>query len=114
MPVKTVSLSNNDMACRLKKVPVWKQRWCAVVPNCDRHGTVIGTQLLVFSQDKQRLKASITVTKAQAEHREIRAEGATPGSCVRLVRLLYMTNHMVHSSFCRVTNTHMLGNMIRL
>ena len=96
MPMKTPSLSSGALACRLKKLPVWKQRWCAVVPKCDKHGAVIGTQLLVFSQDKQRLKASITVTQAQPIEFRLSAEGATPGSCVGLVRLLYTINHVVH------------------
>ena len=93
--METLSLSSSALACRLKKLPVWKQRWCAVVPKCDRHGAVIGTQLLVFSQDKQRLKASISVTQAKPSAM-LTAEGPRPGSCVGLVRLLYMTTHVMH------------------
>jgi len=72
---------------RFKPKPVWKDRWCALVPRCDSQGDAVETELLVFSKDKLRLKATLTATGAQPSQQSIPlADGAAPKSTVALVR----------------------------
>ncbi|DBA92767.1 hypothetical protein WJX77_000576 [Trebouxia sp. C0004] len=68
-----------------KPKPVWKDRWCALVPRCDSKGVAVETELLVFSKDKLRLKATLTATRAQSSQQSIPlTDGAAPTSTVAL------------------------------
>ncbi len=72
---------------RFKPKPVWKDRWVALIPRCDLHGDAVETELLIFSRDKLRLKATLTTTGAQSSQQSIPlTEGAAPKSTVALVR----------------------------
>ncbi|KAA6427151.1 MAG: RNase III inhibitor [Trebouxia sp. A1-2] len=68
-----------------KPKPVWKDRWCALVPRCDLQGDALETELLVFSKDKLRLKATLTATGAQSSQQAIPlTHGAAPKSTAAL------------------------------
>ncbi|DBB13513.1 TPA: Poly (ADP-ribose) polymerase, variant 4 [Trebouxia sp. C0006] len=68
-----------------KPKPVWKDRWVALIPRCDLHGDAVETELLIFSRDKLRLKATLTTTGAQSSQQSIPlTEGAAPKSTVAL------------------------------
>ncbi|KAL0030266.1 hypothetical protein WJX77_006383 [Trebouxia sp. C0004] len=68
-----------------KAKPVWKDRWCALIPRCNPQGVVVASELPVFAKDKSRLKAIPNVTEAQPSQQGVpAADGTVPGSTVGL------------------------------